>query len=440
MIPMVRSINGISSMQPGHAEAESTERVTRQRELNSPGAFWVILAALIVTVCIVMVLVWRGFGAPPTLDQILVLARAQQFDRAQELMNRYLQAHPDDDHAHLLMAQFAMDCPAPQPRLALEHLAQVNGITARERAVVEFSKGKAHYQEKRYDLAEACWKQALELEVTVPEAGWALLDLLDFQGRTEEAHRLGIQLYEVEPDPRDRIRWLLELIRIDIEKAAPGSQVQVFEPVARQVPDNLALALAVGLALIHDSRPEEGLSYLSEALRRHPDSADAWDAWLTGLDNAFRPDQLPEEFARLPRSLAALPRFAKHEAAAAQSARDLPRAVAAYRRALAFEPFDGVVLYRFRMALRAAGNTTEHDSINELLTAHQAAFKQMRAVYAEARADPTVGLQPHKDLYHRLARLREQLGRFDEAREWHRLVLRDTPDDTVSLVALKRLK
>ena len=44
------------------------------------------------------------------------------------------------------------------------------------------------------------------------------------------------------------------------------------------------------------------------------------------------------------------------------------------------------------------------------------------------------------ELYHRLAGLREQMGRFDEARAWHRLVLRDVPDDRLSLAALARLK
>ena len=49
-------------------------------------------------------------------------------------------------------------------------------------------------------------------------------------------------------------------------------------------------------------------------------------------------------------------------------------------------------------------------------------------------------MAPHTDLYHRLADLREKLGRFDEARAWHRLVLRDVPDDALSLAALERLK
>ena len=180
---------------------------------------------------------------------------------------RYLQAFPGDDRAHLLMAQLAMDRPDAQPQLALDHLGRIRTSTPREAAVVRFSVGKAHYQQKRYDLAETCWKEALELDPTVPEAGWALIDLLDFEARTEEAHRLGMRLFEVEPDPRDRVRLLLEMSRLDIDRVAPGSVVQVFEPVWRQHPAYLPLALAVGLALVHNSQSAEGIEVLRDALR-----------------------------------------------------------------------------------------------------------------------------------------------------------------------------
>ena len=52
----------------------------------------------------------------------------------------------------------------------------------------------------------------------------------------------------------------------------------------------------------------------------------------------------------------------------------------------------------------------------------------------------TLGLKPHPELYQRLADLREKMGRLDEAQAWHRLVLRDSPDDALSLAALERLK
>ena len=82
------------------------------------------------------------------LDEICALARQRDFDQAEELMVRYLRVYPDNNRAHLLMAQFAMDRPDPQPQRALDHLGRIHGGTTKEAAIVRFSEGKAHYQEK----------------------------------------------------------------------------------------------------------------------------------------------------------------------------------------------------------------------------------------------------------------------------------------------------
>jgi tetratricopeptide (TPR) repeat protein len=399
-----------------------------------------LLAAMVSLIGAGALVLWREHETPPSLEAVRALARERQFAQAQALMTRYLRVFPADHRAHLLMAQVAMDRPDPQPDCALEHLRKVRPDTPKSTAILRFFEGKACYQQKRYDLAESFWKQAMDLDPIVPEAGWALLDLLDLEARVEEAHRLGMRIYQVEPDPRDRIRALLELTRLDIDKVAPGSQVQVFEPLFKEHPENLSLALIVGLALIHDSRPDEGIEVLDVALQRHPDSAEAWDGWLTGLDDGHQPELLRKEFARLPKALVADPRFAKHAGTVAQGARDWPAAVQAYRRAYALEPWNGVVLYRLRMALRAAGENAESERIDQLLAAYQTAYKQTRPAYTAALAIKTLGLEPHPQICHRMADLREKVGRFDEARLWHRLVLRDDPDNALSLAALKRLE
>ena len=94
-----------------------------------------------------------------------------------------------------------------------------------------FFEGKARYQQGRYDLAEVAWTEALRLDPLVPEAGWALIALLDKEGRVPEAHRWGMRLYEVEPNPIDRARLLLEMARLDIDIVSPASQVLLFGPL-----------------------------------------------------------------------------------------------------------------------------------------------------------------------------------------------------------------
>ena len=61
----------------------------------------------------------------------------------------------------------------------------------------------------------------------------------------------------------------------------PHSQIALFEPLVKQHPENLPLALTLGQALVHFGRCDEGLELLRDALRCHPESSEAWDTWLS---------------------------------------------------------------------------------------------------------------------------------------------------------------
>ncbi len=339
----------------------------------------------------------------------------------------------------LLLVQVTTEPTNAHPDVALAQVGAITPDSASKAALLRFLEGKAQYQRRRYDLAETCWTEALRLDEHVPEAGWALVDLLDLEGRLEEAHRLGMHLHEIERDPRDRVKILLEMSRLDIETPDPLSQVPLFEPLVKEHPENLPLARSLGLALIRVNRSEEGMEVLHEVLSRHPDSPEAWDAWLTGLYQASETDRLVHEFARLPKALATEPRFAKHEGKIAQLAQDWPRAARAYGRAFAFQPHNWGVCYQLRFALRRAGDAAEHERINQIYEAYKAAYREMRGslpegfepvetssaalhdftrqrgVYYEVLAIKTLGLKPYPRLYQRLADLREKMGRLDEA-------------------------
>ena len=376
---------------------------------------------------------------PITVASIRELARTRRFDEAQARLEVYLRDNPADSYANLLMGEIATDRPDPRPDLALDHLGKVRPESPEKAALVRFFMGKAHYQDSRYDLAEASWREAIRLNPAVPEAGWALVELLNLEGRVDEAHDLGLRLHEIEPDPRDRVRFLIELGLLDVDRTAPGSIVLLFEPLAKVVPENLAVARTLGLALIHDSRVDRGVEVLREALRLHPDSPDAWDAWLTGLDDGGRMEEYTSEFARMPHSFLSDVRFAKHEGLDAQGTHDWPRAARAYGRADAATPHDGVILYRLSRALRFAGKLAESKRVEARLKDHQAAYKQINGVITELTSSGRLGYDPRPELYQRLAGLREQMGRADDALAWHRLVLRDRPDDATSLAAVARL-
>ena len=424
-----------------------------------------VVTMLVISIGGIAVLgIWRALGGTPSLDAVRSLAREQRFAQAQDLLDRYLRVHPESVRARLLMAELTTEATNSHPKIALEQLQKIQPDTQKQAALVKFLEGKAQFHLGRYDLSETSWRESLRLDPIVPEAGWALVDLLDKEGRAEEAHRLGMKLHEIETDPVDRVRILLEMCRLDIEVPDPVSQVELFEPLVRQHPEHLPLNIMLGLALTRVNRSEEGLKILEEALKRDPRSPDAWDARLSGLYLASEPDKLVQEFSQLPKELAADPRFAKHQGVIAQNSRDWAQAVRAYSRAFEFEPFNWGVCYRLCFVLRQAGETAEFERVNRLHENYKAAYKEMRGSYFkrfepdEASSFPgedfnqqrgayyetltikSLGLSPHLELYQRLADLREKMGRIDEARAWHRLVLRDSPNNVLSLAALERLK
>ena len=289
----------------------------------------------------------------------------------------------------------------------------------------------------RFDEAEAAWLEALKVDPTAPEVGWNLLHLYYLQGREEEARRLALRLYRVEPDPHDRVLLLLELLRPDARPPAPGSIIKLFEPVVRHNPGDLHSAMALGLAQTRAGKVEEGIDQLRRVVQTHPDRVEAWDCLLTGLDESGQVDVMEEELERLP-------------AASSPSRRDCssigpgsPRAAAVGRRPStstaaprAAEPYNRVVEYRLSRALRHIGETAEAERIEQRVRRRDVAIQEIRPLYDQATETPGLGTRPHLELYQQIADVRERMQLPDEARAWHQLVLADDPKNEVSLAAL----
>ncbi len=400
-----------------------------------------------------VVLAWAvGLGGrpDPTLEPITRLASSGDFDAAEAALGDLLRAYPHFDDAHLLEAQLRLDRPEPPTgpgqrpdsgpaTTALEHLAQVGPGNPNRDALVCLYRGKADYRLARLDKAEASWLDALRINPTVPEAGWCLLEMYYLEGRTEQARALALKLHEAEPDPRDRVQFLLELLRQDAQVLAPDSVVQWFEPAARQAPDDFHVGLALGLALARTGHSDRGLDLLGRLAHEHPDRADAWNAWLVGLDDAGEVERLEDALRELPEAMAQSPRFARHQARVAQERSDFRGAIEAYRRALSASPHDQVVEYRLARTLRAAGDLAEAERIERDRRDFLEANKEVRPLYEEANAVPNLGVIPRLDIYRKAADLRERMGFPQEARAWNRLILRHQPGDPPSVAAIARL-
>lgn len=398
----------------------------------------ILFAALLsaaLAVCLVLI------GRPaPNLDGLETLLADRQFDVVEKRLEQYLSLHPQSLVANMLMAQVALARDDQKPRVALKHLMRIKSGDRGTRSIVLLNEGKAYSALERYDRAESSWREALRVDPRVPEAGWALLGLYYVQGRRADVHRLGMSLFAIEFDPRDRVQLLLELLRQDAQPLGFDSTVKTFEPVVRANSADLYSSIALGLALIRNSRFEDGLSLLASLVEHFDTNVDAWNALLLGLDEARRFNELGTVLARLPVRFAADPRFDRYRGTVAQDHRDWPDAANAYLKAFQADHSEPQVLYRLALALRAAGRVQEAEQFDGKSKAGKEAREQLQSLYEQANADKTLGTAPHPDLYHRLADVRERMGREDEALAWHRLVLRDNPQEPVSKEASARLE
>ena len=376
----------------------------------------------------------------PNLDGLDPLLANGQFDAVEKRLQEYLLVHPESLQANMLMAQVVLARDDQQPRVALRHLKRIKTGDRGTRAIVLLNEGKAYSALERYDRAESAWKDALRVEPRVPEAGWALLGLYYVQGRCADVQRLGMSLFASEPDRRDRVQLLLELLRQDAQTLGSDSTVKTFEPVVRADSADLYSSIALGLALIRSSRIDDGLSLLRGLAAHFATNADAWHALLLGLDEAREFNDLESVLARLPATFAADPRFDRYRGTVAQDHRDWPGAANAYLRAWHADHSESQVLYRLALALRAASRVREAEQFDRKVRAGQEVREQLQSLYEQANADKTLGIMPHPELYHRLAFVRERMGREDEALAWHRLVLNDNPEDSVSKSAVARLR
>jgi tetratricopeptide (TPR) repeat protein len=377
----------------------------------------------------------------PTLEGIDRLMARQQYEPAERMLRNYLRANPDDPRACFLLAQVAVERPDPKdPRLALVHLKRIRSPDKRTRALVRVMEGKAYYLLNRFIDAEASWKEALAIDPLVPEAGWGLMSVYSLQNRAEEGRRLALELEAREPSAHDRVQFLLQMIRYDVHALAPGSTVEQLERVVKTDPRDMHTTLALGWGLVRDGRRlGEGLAYLKGATEAHPDDVHVWEVYLAGLETAGQIGEMDEILERLPARLARDPRLAEARGRVAYDRKRWKEAIVAYREARERHPGSKEVLYRLVQSLERAGQGDEAARLRPRVARIEDARVQLRTLYDKADGTKSLGDVPDYPLYQGLADALEALNRFEEARAWHDLVLRDRPGDPISKPAAERL-
>jgi tetratricopeptide (TPR) repeat protein len=400
-------------------------------------AVGVVLALLAVVVLARPVARW--LETPPSPAEAAVLLNRGRYDEAERALRRFLAESPGHREANLLMADVAINRPDPKPAAALECLDRIRSRDAMTRAAVLVRRGKALYMTSRLVGSESAWNEALALDPRVPEAGWLLIQQYYLQGREAEARGLALKLHPTETDAVDRVRYLLELAREDVERLSPAGILQWLEPAVRADSEDWNSAVALGRALVKEGRTDEGFRLLRRAEAGRPDDPAGWDALLNGLADVGDFEALGRELDRMPPALAHSPAVAAARGRYEQERGRIDEAVRALREALAARPFDPRLLHRTARALRQAGRSDEAKPLEAREADINEALNDLKAAYREAATIKTLGAVGEPGLYQRFAALRERLGKPDEALAWHRLVLRDDPSNAPSRSAVVRL-
>ena len=391
-----------------------------------------LLVATPLVVAAILAGFWATVRPSPSLAEAAALAEAKRFDEAEAIVDALLRDDPTRSDARMLAAQLLLDRPSAQgnesqpadPKLALlalDHLSHVKPTDPYLTMLAALNRGKAEYRLGRLDEAEKAWLEVIAIDPNFPEAGWFLLETYYLQGRLGEAKRLALRLHQVETDPHDRVQYLLELVRQDAQPTAPASIVALFEKIVSQSPDDPRANISLGTALIHAGQTDKGLDRLRQTVKAQPARAEAWDAWLTGLDDAGQVETLESVIQKLPEPIASSPAMAKHKGRVAQEQGDWKAAAEAYRKALDAEPHDHRVEYRLARALRNAGAIEKAEPLEAKHNGYTLALQEVRPLYEAANADKTLGTRPRPDLYLKLADNRARMGLDEEAEAWTRL-------------------
>ncbi len=399
----------------------------------------------------------RLIGPAPPRATALRLFAAGQYEKSRPFLAQCLAYDPSDAEVRLAMAEVALrrgdSSPEACARNALGLLEGVRFPGAGSQAAALVIEGKAHEMLHEAGKAEDAYSLALRTDPNVGEAGWLLIQTYYVQGRLDEMRRLALRLARTEPDPRDKVRLLLEPCRPDALPLSDAGVVASLEPAHRADPDDLRLNLAYYRALAGDgSKIDVALTGLRGLLAKHPAELAAWEALLEALGTTGQLDELATTLGRVPPKLAKDARILRQRGRLALEQGDFATAIKDLQAAVAARPYDVKSLHRLATALKRAGKVEEAKDVQRREDEYEQARIALRGIasskdaegtlgaFQKATSRPNLGLVPDPPLYRELASIRERMGHPDEAIAWHRLILEALPADAASREAVERLE
>jgi predicted Zn-dependent protease len=276
-------------------------------------------------------------------------------------------------------------------------------------------KGKAMVGLHYWSAAEAEWLGALQRDPTLAEAIWSLMDLYFVQERWTDARELAQQVFAAQTKGQTRAVLLLELLRQEFERLAPGDALVRLEPVLAREPDNSAVQRAAARCYVKVGRTAEAWPLLERACGAQPDDPENWRALAESLDAAGSIDRLDSVARNVPDSIRAHAWWLRYHAMALKAAAQPRQAAKLLTQAVRRDPYDRKAHYLLAELYRHLG---EPEPANH----HLNESRRLSALREELSDAYLEGLKhrmdPPAELCGRVGRLCRELGRVSEAEFW----------------------
>ena len=271
--------------------------------------------------------------------------------------------------------------------------------------------GAAYARVGRYQDAIVQYRHALKLQPGYPSAELNLALAYYKTGQTETAAGMLEKVHRAAPE---ELQPVLLLADCRLGMGQNKKVIELLTPFAERRPDDLAIAYLLGTALVRDDQPARG-QVLVDRILRHGDSAETWLLMGTAKLNAGDFPAALGDLAKAVELNSNLPDVYAYYGQALLRTGDPAGATAAYRKALAANPYD------FTANLQLAVLLTEDEKIAEALTCLGRA-QQVRPNDLAVR--------------YQLAAIAMHDGKLDAARRGLESIVKEAPRYTEAHVAL----
>lgn len=296
---------------------------------------------------------WVGLRKEPAPSWSLIQSaiRAQQWPKVEPMLERWIEDHPEDGRARLLLANLLSG------RGEVDRALQIVGAIADTDPVWPAARMfEAEAALRRFDAPrlEAICREVIAKAPDAPEPRTRLIYLFSLQQRPAEAREQLWQLYRISGDPRILVDLCLEATKNEVDVRGISPEIEQF---LNRTPSDPFVRRAWGLSLLWAGRPAEAFPHLDAAARALSDDPlgrfALAEARLQLGERVSIPEDLGPEPTDSPPDAARWWLFRARLEEANQSQSD---SLASLRRAAELDPNSYEIRFRLADALARAGD------------------------------------------------------------------------------------